>query len=405
MKKRRARHQPGASALKERKPFWRAAGGRRCGGRSRRGASKRMAASVPCRDTMWPRPYFRCQISLPGTQTAAASGGRGCADGGAVRRPVSGRARGASARPAGSGRRLRTRRASRRRTARGSALRRARRGGSAGRRRFPAGWRRSPPPGGRVRQLLPQLADKGGRHVRIVKQIQPRFCPRHGDVEQPPVLLIGALGVLRAVHAVRVGRQDAVVDIEQEDAVILEPLAAVDGRERQARVGRVAVGADELPERIEPREKRGGRGPQRGEHAEDRKFARVEPPLGDEPAVAHRTPDCADERLARRLRQRVQPRAGELLRGFAAGVRKIALREQAREHRRVRPRALSAQAANAASLRSWRRTYNRCAETACIVRRGGKRRISHTSQTMRCVKNVSSRAAAAEEDPRAPARR
>ena len=191
------------------------------------------------------------------------------------------------------------------------------------------------------RQLLPQLTDKGGRHVRIVKQIQFVFCPRHGNVEQPPVLLIGALGVLRAVRAVRVGGQDAVVDIEQEDAVILEPLAAVDGRERQARVGRVAVGADELPERIEPREKRGGRGMRRGEHAEDRKFARVEPPLGDEPAVAHRAPDRADERLARRLRQRVQPRA-ELLRGFAAGIRKIALREQAREHRRVRPRAFGA---------------------------------------------------------------
>ena len=83
------------------------------------------------------------------------------------------------------------------------------------------------------------LIHKGRALRRAVKQYQ--LLPRagHGHVKQPPVLLILLCLAGRAAAQLRLGGQNAVQHIQQNDPVIFQPLGRVDRRKQKPAPGRI----------------------------------------------------------------------------------------------------------------------------------------------------------------------
>ena len=102
----------------------------------------------------------------------------------------------------------------------------------------------------RLRRERLNLAYKLGRSLRVIEQVQLFLRPRHGDVEQPPVLFIFPPGLLVRVLPIRPCGKNAVLYVEQIDPVVFQPLAGMDGREYQRRARRILVRPDGLPQHL-----------------------------------------------------------------------------------------------------------------------------------------------------------
>ena len=201
---------------------------------------------------------------------------------------------------------------------------------------------RGPLRGGGLGEKLGEEAGGGLRAVAKEQKLVLR--PGDGDVEEPPLLLVGpqGRGALRRVPDLG-GRgrrgQNAVHGVHDHDPGVLEALAAVDRAEHEGAAG-VAAGAQQVAEVREPREEPGG-GPLPGRQLVQEPEALRVAALLQEPGPEARLAADAREGLPGRqvpearhgALQRQEPRRQRVARGRRVPDRLIERPEQAEVRR------------------------------------------------------------------------